>query len=57
MSEICNECGRGVRLGSGGFINRVADLNEPEYRKEMGKPFPREDFICAECDQKSTTCK
>jgi len=32
MGEICNDCGRSVRLGSGWFINCVPDLNEPEER-------------------------
>lgn len=52
MSEICNECGRSVKWGSGWFINRISDCDEPEERKEMGKPFPEGDFICAECDEK-----
>ena len=52
IREVCNECGRSVRLGSGWFVNRVPDLNEPEVRKEMGKPFPEGDFICAECENK-----
>jgi len=53
MTEVCNECGRSVRLGSGWFINRVPDLNEPQERRGMGRPFPEGDFICAECDGKS----
>jgi hypothetical protein len=52
MNEICNECGHSVRLGSGRFVNRVPDLNKPEYRKQMRKPFPEGDFICAECEIK-----
>jgi hypothetical protein len=26
------------------------DLNDVETRKEMGKPYPEGEFICAECD-------
>jgi len=52
MSEICNECGRSVKLGSGWFVNRVPDFNQPEERKAMGKRFPEGDFICAECDER-----
>jgi len=48
--EICNECGRSVKWGSGFFVNRVVDFNDTEYRIEMGKPFPKGDFICIECD-------
>ena len=50
MSEICNECGTSVNLGSGNFVNRVPDCNTPEERKEMGRPHPEGDFVCAECD-------
>lgn len=50
MSQRCNECGRSVRLGSGWFVNRVADLNEADERRRMGKRFPEGGFICAECD-------
>ncbi len=51
MSEICNECGRSVKLGSGRFVNRVADFNGPDERRAMGKPFPEGDFVCAGCDE------
>ena len=52
-NEICNECGKSVKFGSGKYVNRVPDLNDAEYRKEeMGKPFPEGDFVCAECDEK-----
>jgi len=54
MSEICNECGRSVKWGSGWFVNRVPDLNEPEERKVAGRPFPEGDFVCAECDEKTS---
>ena len=52
MSEICNECGRSVKPGSGNFINRVPDFNSVEERNEMGKRFPQGDFLCFECDEK-----
>ena len=48
--EICNECGVSVKFGSGHFVNRVPDLNDPETRKEMGKPFPNGEWICSKCD-------
>ena len=50
--EICNECGRDVSWGSGLYINRVVDLNNYKTRKEMGKPFPKGEYICRECDEK-----
>mgnify|MGYP001613849842 CR=1 FL=1 len=48
--EICNECGRSVKQGSGRFVNRVCDFNEEEDRREMGKPYPQGDFICDDCN-------
>ncbi len=50
MAAICNECGRSVKEGSGRFVNRIPDCNTQEERKEMGKPYPEGDFVCAECD-------
>lgn len=49
-TQICNECGHSVALGSGRFVNRVPNLNDVETREEMGKPYPLGDFICEECD-------
>lgn len=48
----CNECGDSVRWGSGKAVNRVMDFNDVETRKEMGKPFPKGNFVCGECDMK-----
>lgn len=50
--EICNECGKSVKIGSGLFVNRITDFNDFHERKEMQKPFPEGDFICIECDEK-----
>jgi len=52
-AELCNECGHSVAPGSGRFVNRIPDLNPPEDRKEMGKPYPSGEFVCAECDSGS----
>lgn len=49
-TDICNMCGRSVAWGSGWFVNRVPDLNAPEDREEMGRPYTDGDWICAECD-------
>ena len=54
VKQICNECGRSVAPGSGWFVNRVPDLNYMETRMKNGKHFPEGDFICAECDSKSS---
>jgi hypothetical protein len=52
MNQLCNECGRSVAPGSGRFVNRVVDLNDVKTRIEMGKPFPKGDYICADCDER-----
>jgi len=49
MTEICNECGKSVAWGSGRFINRIPDANSVKERKELGRPYPEGDFICANC--------
>lgn len=49
--EICNECGKSVKIGSGLFVNRVIDLNDFEEKQTMEKPFPNGEYICAECDE------
>jgi hypothetical protein len=49
--EICNECGRSVKWGSGFYVNRVIDFNDYELRKEMLKPYPEGGYICSECDE------
>ncbi len=49
--EICNECGQSVAQGDGRFVNRAPDLNTLEERQDMGKPFPRGDWVCADCDE------
>ncbi len=49
--EICNECGKSVKFGSGLYVNRVIDLNDYEDRIEMLKPFPEGEFICPECEE------
>lgn len=48
-SEICNECGRSVKAGTGLFVNRIIDLNDLGTKIEIGKPFPVGEFICIEC--------
>lgn len=52
LVEICNECGCSVKFGTGRFVNRVVDFNTIKDRKEMGKPFPKGDFICELCELK-----
>jgi hypothetical protein len=54
-TEICNECGKSVKLGTGFYVNRIIDCNEYGDKIEMGKPYPIGEFICIECDTKSST--
>lgn len=51
-SEICNECGDSVKLGSGKFVNRIPDFNDNETRIDMGKPYPSGEYMCYECELK-----
>ena len=48
--DICNECGKSVKFGSGKFVNRIPDFNNEAERKVMGKSYPKGDFVCGECD-------
>lgn len=49
--EICNECGKSVKFGSGLFVNRILDLNDYNDKLAMGKLFPNGNYICAICDE------
>ena len=50
-NEICNECGKSVKFGTGLYVNRVIDFDSEADRKEFGKPFPKGDFICSVCEE------
>lgn len=49
QKEICCECGKSVKPGSGKFVNRVPFETVIKTRKEMGFMYPEGDYICAEC--------
>ena len=49
--ELCNECGKSVKIGSGLYTNRVMDFNDYEERVKMHKQFPEGEFICSECEE------
>ena len=55
LIEICNHCGRSVKFGYGWFINRIPDFNDLSTRITNNLLYPEGDFICAECDQKSSS--
>ncbi len=55
-TEFCSMCGRSVIPGSGWFVNRVPDLNSVEERRDIGRVFPRGDWVCAECTDACPTC-
>jgi hypothetical protein len=48
--EICCECGRSVAPGSGLFMNRAPECNDYLTKKEMGRRFPRGQWVCIICD-------
>jgi len=49
--QICNQCGRSVKPGTGLFVNRVPSFDNAEIRFETCYPHPEGDFTCYECDQ------
>jgi hypothetical protein len=55
LVEICNHCGKSVAFGSGLFINRIPDYNDIETRKSNHVKFYYGDFICANCDSKTSS--
>jgi len=52
--QVCNHCGRDVSLGSGLFVNRIPDLNDIIARIDNNLRFPLGDFVCDECDRKTS---
>lgn len=50
-AEICNQCGRSVKPGSGWFVNRVpSDFGSAEEaRDDHGAPYPEGAWQCSEC--------
>jgi len=46
--------GNKVSIGSGRFVNRVPDLNNILTRLDNNLKFPLGDFICEECDNKTS---
>lgn len=52
--EICIECGESVAMGSGKFVNRIPDFDDYKTRKENGHPYPKGEWICIECDSKTS---
>ncbi len=57
ITEFCSMCGRSVVPVSGWFVNRVPDLNSVEDRRDIGRVFPRGDWVCAECEDSCPVCK
>ena len=55
VKEICSECGKSVRFGSGRFVNRIPDFDTLAEKKIAGRPYPEGDFICAECESREVT--
>lgn len=50
IKEICYECGRSVKMGSGRFCNRISSLDTYKERKSMNVPYPKGEYTCQECD-------
>lgn len=54
LTQICCECGKSVAPSSGKFVNRVLVLDVYYRRLVNGRPFPEGDYVCAECDAKTS---
>ncbi len=54
LIEICNHCGRDVSWGSGRFVNRIPDFNDILTRLDNNLKFPLGNFVCDECDRKTS---
>lgn len=50
--EICAECGKSVKFGSGNFVNRVPIFDDYKTRKVENRPFPKGEYICPICIDK-----
>jgi hypothetical protein len=49
-AEICNQCGRSVKPGSGWLVNRVpSDFGSVEGARVAGAPYPEGAWQCSEC--------
>jgi hypothetical protein len=53
-NQRCNHCGQSVAMGSGKFVNRINDFNDLATRRFYKRKYIWGDFICQECDEKSS---
>jgi hypothetical protein len=53
-TQICAHCGSSVAWGSGKYVNRIPEFNDIETRQSNGLAFPHGDYVCEECDKKTT---
>ena len=51
--EICCECGKSVKQGSGRFVNRVPVLDDFEEKVANGYKFPNGEYVCESCWEKA----
>jgi hypothetical protein len=51
VRELCFNCGRSVKRGSGWFVNRVPSLDTREERETAQVLYPDGDFLCGDCDR------
>ena len=49
--EICVECGKSVKFGSGRFVNRIPVCDDYKEKVAGGRPFPKGEYMCAECEE------
>ena len=49
--QSCVECGQSVRFGSGLYVNRIPVLDDYQTKVDNGRPFPRGEWICINCEE------
>ena len=49
-TDCCVECGRSTVFGSGLFVNRVPVFDNYAEKVENGRPYPKGEYICPECE-------
>ncbi len=52
--QMCAHCGSSVGWGSGKYINRIPEFNDLDTRRSNGLAYPHGDYVCEECDSKTT---
>ena len=50
IDEICCECGKSTKIGSGRFLYRIPITDDFEVNKALGRAYPNGRWLCKQCD-------